>query len=176
MSGFLRALGIVVLIAVPVHLATVWYAPRLIMAAVIERSAEIAGGFNKPMHTPPVDHTARRVVLPSPDLLYSSCTLDLAAGPVAVSATPPNGYFSLSLFDAATDNVFVINDTKAGGQPIHLLVAGPSTPAAAPAQGEILVQMPSDRGFLLLRALAATPELAASADVARRTLACGGGS
>lgn len=176
MRGFLRTLGAIALIAGVVHLAVVWYVPRFIMEVAIERSAEASGGFNKVLHAPPVDHTARRVVLPSPDLLYSTCTLDLSAGPVAVSATPPAGYFSLSLFDTATDNVFVINDVQARGQPIRLLVSGPSTPEATPAPGEILVKMPSHQGLLLLRALAATPELAAGADVARRTLSCSGGS
>lgn len=173
MKGFLKALAAVLVIAAAVHLLAVWYTPRLVMGEVIARSAEAAGGFNRPLHAPAVDHTARRVVLPSPDLLYSTCTLDLGAAAVRVSARPPAGYFSLSVFDALTDNVFVVNDKGAGGQPLRLLIVGPGTPAATAEPGETLVRMPSDQGLLLLRALAATPELAAGAEAARRTLACG---
>lgn len=172
MKNILKALPAILVIAVVVHLFAVWYTPRLIMGEIISRSAEVAGGYNRPAHSAPMDHTARRVVLPSPDLLYSSCTIDASTAPVRVSATPPASYFSLSVFDEITDNVFVVNDQGAGGQPLRLLIAGPGTPVAVPGPGETLVRMPSDRGLLLLRALAATPDLAAGADAARHTLAC----
>ena len=172
-ARLLRRAAIVLAIAAATHLVAIWAVPRVIMRVVIERSAAIAGGPNKPHHPPAVDDKSRWVVLPSPDLRYSTCSLDLSQGPVVVSATPPESYFSLSVFDAVTDNVFVISNATTGSGPIHLVIAGPGTAAPSEPAGAKLVTMPTEKGLLLLRALAATPELAAAADKARETLACG---
>lgn len=169
MNRFLR-LGLIVLpIAVVTHVAAVWAVPRVIMHMVVTRSAEAAGGFDRAYHPPPIDDKARWVVLPSPDLRYSICALDLADGPVEVTATPPDSYFSLSVFDAATDNVAVVSNGTTGSGPIHLVIAQEAVPVPA---GAHLVTMATTRGLLLLRALAATPEQAAVAEAARRTLDC----
>jgi hypothetical protein len=111
------------------------------------------------------------VPLPSPDLLYSSCVLDVSAGPVLVSVTPGAAYLSLAVFDARSDNVFVTDDGDSGGKPITVLVTGPGQAVAAPA-GAVLARLGSARGLLLLRGLAATPALAAVSDQARHSLSC----
>ncbi|PWR18820.1 DUF1254 domain-containing protein [Zavarzinia compransoris] len=171
-ARLLRRAAIVLVVAAVTHVAAVWALPRLIMSVVIDRAAATAGGPNRPLHPPAVDDTSRWVVLPSPDLRYSSCALDLRQGPVEVSATPPESYFSLSVFDAITDNVFVISNATTGSGPIRLVIAGPDKPPPTLPEGARLVTMPTETGLLLLRALAATPELAAAADEARRTLVC----
>ena len=83
-------LGLVV--AVLAHLLTVWAMPRLIMREAMSRIAQetaaqpasqAATGVYLP---PPTDHTQRRIVMPSPDLLYATCTLDLSRGPARITA------------------------------------------------------------------------------------------
>ena len=72
----LLALGLVV--AVLAHLLTVWAAPRLIMREAMARIAkESTNGVYLP---PPTDHTQRRIVMPSPDLLYATCVAGVSVG------------------------------------------------------------------------------------------------
>jgi len=171
MRFFTRSLLPVLLIAAVVHAAAVWAVPRLVMHKVMQAIAA-HGGPNTVYHAPPATAAARTIPLPSPDLLYSTCALDLAAGPVEVSVTPGPDYLSLAVFDAATDNSFVTNDENAHGQPIHLLIAGPATPDPSVPAGATLVRPDTARGLLLLRGLAATPELRARNDAARHSLVC----
>lgn len=171
MSRFLRNALIVLAIAAVTHVAAIWFVPRGIMSLVIDGVVERAEGFNRTYHQPPIDDKARTVVLPSPDIRYSACALDLAAGPVEVKAMPPASYFSLSVFDAITDNVAVISNGTTGTGPIHLVIAAEGAKPALPA-GAHLVTVPTDRGLLLLRGLAATPALAEATEAARQTLVC----
>ncbi|MCF4165355.1 DUF1254 domain-containing protein [Zavarzinia compransoris] len=172
MSRFFRTALIVLAIAAVTHVGAIWAVPRGIMALVIGGVAEAAAGYNRAYHPPPIDDKARTVVLPSPDIRYSICALDLSAGPVEVTATPPASYFSLSVFDAITDNVAVISNATTGTGPIHLVIAGEDTAAPALPDDAHLVTLPTTTGLLLLRGLAATPALAEAAETARRTLVC----
>ncbi len=160
----------ILLIAVAVHVGTVLAIPRLVMARVMQ-VVTTHSAMNAPYHAPPVSAAARTIPLPSPDLLYSICALDVTAGPVAVSVTPGPDYLSLAIFDANTDNVFVTNNQASATRPIHLLIAGLGMPAA-PAAGDTLVRLRTTSGLLLLRGLAATPEAARRSDQARRSLSC----
>ncbi len=163
------------MVAVVMHVATVMAVPRIIMRVVMDRIGKIVP-VDAPFHAAQVTAAARNVPLPSPDLLYSSCVLDLAAGPVLVSVTPGAAYLSLALFDLRSDNVFVTNDQSSGdqnsgGKPISLLVTGPGQDVPAPA-GAAVAKLDTSQGLLLVRGLAATPELAAISDKARHTLSC----
>ena len=157
-------------LAVAVHVATVLAVPRAVMHVVTSRIAAMVS-LNAPLHAPPVGAAEHAVPLPSPDLLYSSCVLDVSNRPVEISVTPGAAYLSLAVFDMRSDNVFVTNDQAAGGKSIRLLIAGPGQAPVAPS-GEVLVRLGSSRGLLLLRGLAATPELARISEQARRTLSC----
>jgi uncharacterized membrane protein len=170
MKRRLLMLAVVFAVAAAAHIGTVLAVPRLVMHIVTGRMAALAG-VNTPLHMKPVSAVERAVPLPSPDLLYSSCVLDASRGPVAVSVTPGNAYLSLAVFDMRSDNIFVSNDQAAAGQPIRLLVAAPGQAANAPP-GVRVVRLGSSKGLLLLRGLAATPELARISDQARHTLSC----
>ena len=75
--------------AILVHLLVVWATPRLIMNRLMSGPAAQAMNMrNQAAFPPAVDATARRVVMPSPDLLYSVCVFDVSAGPVRVRAEP----------------------------------------------------------------------------------------
>jgi uncharacterized membrane protein len=170
MRRVLRILVPVLLIAGVVHVAAVWAVPRVVMHYVLRGAARRAS-INAAFHAPPVTARDRAIPLPSPDLLYSTCVLNLAAGPMAVSVQPGSDYLSLAVFDAATDSVFVTNDQAAAG-PIRLLIVGPGATAPTVPAGAKLVRVPTQRALLLLRALGATPELRQRNEAARRTLRC----
>lgn len=120
------------------------------------------GNLATPAHQP--------VVRPSPDLAYSSCPFDLSAGPLAIEVTPvPGRYSSLSIFDAATDVVFVRNDVEAGGKPYHVIVAREGQ--AVPADAEV-VRVNHDRGIALIRLLLKDPAEVGEVAAARHLSSC----
>ncbi len=161
----------ILVVAAAVHVVTILAIPHVVMHLVMARISEHAG-INTPLHARQPTAADRGIPLPSPDLLYSSCALDLAKGPVRVSVNPGPDYLSLAVFDADTDNVFVASDKTANGRPIVLLIAGPASPAPTVPADATLVRLRTTEGLLLLRGLASTPELAARNDAARKTLVC----
>jgi uncharacterized membrane protein len=184
------ALGLAV--AVLMHLLTVWALPRLIMreamARIAQETAAQARAQGAPQAAtgvylpPPTDHTQRRIVMPSPDLLYATCALDLSRGPVRITAEVAHPrYWSVALYGANSDNFFVVNDRStavrsATGTLLDLRILPPGTERATTAvDGEsTVVEAPSRKVLLLMRLLLtddpADLELAKSA---RSTLRCG---
>lgn len=151
-------------IAAIVHMAAVWAAPRLIMARTIARM-EAHGAHNAAVRPPRPTETSHDVVLPSPDLLYTTCTFDLGERPLRITASVPDTYWSVSFFAANTDNFFVLDDRQAGAPTVDLLLVGPGWHDAAPT-GARIIEAPSRRGIVLFRTLvpgdAALPPLIAA--------------
>ncbi len=174
MSRLPRRLLPWLLVAAAVHLLAVWALPRVIMWRL---SATAAPQEKAAVYLPPMtDHTQRRIVMPSPDLLYATCALDVSERPLRISAdlrTP--GYSSIALYASNSDNYFVLNDRQAVGAPVDLVLIGPQAYAQAPVipPGTRTVTAPSSKGLLLMRVLVA--DYAAQKEVveaARRTLRC----
>jgi uncharacterized membrane protein len=179
------ALGLVV--AVLMHLLTVWTLPRLIMREAMSRIAQETAAQPAPQAAtgvylpPPTDHTQRRIVMPSPDLLYATCALDLSRGPVRITAEVAHPrYWSVALYGANSDNFFVVNDRSTAVRSatetlLDLRILPPGTErATTAADGEsTVVEAPSRKVLLLMRLLLtddpADLELAKSA---RSTLRC----
>jgi uncharacterized membrane protein len=136
-------------IAVVVHFAAIYAVPRVLMHVAMERFG--AGGANKWNFGERVTATSRQIVRPSPDFAYSACVYDLSDGPVVITATPWDNYWSLSLYGANTDNFFVIDDREARfGAEITLVQRGREHPEGA----SMVVESPSTRGIALIRRLA----------------------
>lgn len=170
-----RHLMFALVLAALTHLVVVWAVPRVVMwRLAVNAPAEL----KQPgaVYLPPLtDHHQRRVVMPSPDLLYASCAFDVSTRPLRIRADPKTrSYWSIALYASQSDNFFVVNDVQAAGQPVDLVLVGPGAVAspALPA-GARAVQAPTRRGLLLMRVLVSDPvrELAA-AEAARRTLRC----
>ena len=170
------------------HLLTVWALPRLIMREAMARIAQETAAQGAPRaatgaYLPPsTDHTQRRIVMPSPDLLYATCALDLSKGPMHITAEVAHPrYWSVALYGANSDNFFVVNDrstparsSKAPDLDLRILPPG-TEHATTAADGEsTVVEAPSRKVLLLMRLLLtddpADLELAKSA---RSTLRCG---
>lgn len=151
------------LVAVAAHVVAVHAMPRLLMNVAIERLSE--SGFNRWQVADRVTPASRQIVRPSPDFAYSACVFDLSEGPVILNAAPWNGYWSLSLYAANSDNFFVIDDREAQyGAEITLVQRGRQHPEGASQ----VVESPSRRGVALIRRLAPSPDTyAAAAEVAR---------
>lgn len=140
-----------------------------LMHVAIDRFARI-GGLNHMAHGNLATPERQPVVRPSPDLAYSACPYDLSAGPLAIDVVPvPGRYSSLSIFDAATDVIFVRNDVEAGGKPYRIIVAreGQAVPA-----GTEVVRTRHDGGIALIRLLLKEPAEIGAFDAARRLSSC----
>jgi uncharacterized membrane protein len=165
--------AVLVAVAAAVHLAAVWAVPRAIMHRVIGELSRAGAG---PVLPPMTDASQRRIVMPSPDLLYATCAFDLDAAPLRVRADPRSpGYWSIALYASTSDNFFVLNDRRAEGRPVDLVLVGPKGYGRAPdvPEGATLVTAPTSRGLLLMRVLVA--DYAAQREVveaARGTLRC----
>lgn len=154
MSGWGKYIWAAIAAAVLTHLALVHAVPRMLMGVAISRLSE--GGFNAWRFSDRVTPASRQIVRPSPDFAYSACAYDLGDGPIVISATPWDSYWSLSLYAANSDNFFVIDDREAHyGAEITLIRAGREHPEGA----SMVVESPSQKGIALIRRLAPSPEI-----------------
>lgn len=152
------------------HVGTILAAPRVIMHAALGKMSEDGQAINRFVFGDRTTQNSRRVVRPSPDLAYASCVYDLSRGPLLVQAapTPGEGYVSISVFDARTDNIAVFDTSQhPGGIRFVLARNGQRVPA-----GETVVVAQHDRGVILDRRLAPTAAAFAAADNARRADSC----
>jgi uncharacterized membrane protein len=166
---------IVLVIAILVHVLSVWAVPRVIMSKVFE-GVPAASDTNRAFYPPMTSAESRSIVMPSPDLLYAICTYDLAGGPVRVTANPGlDSYWSVALYSAASDNWYVINDRQAGGRPVDIVVAerGMVRSASAASTSAKVLEAPSQKGLVLMRVLAGDyANDSARYEAARRTFSC----
>jgi uncharacterized membrane protein len=146
--------------------------PCALMALAVHRVGK-AGGMNQMSHAPLATAAARTIVRPSPDLAYSSCPFDLSKGPLLVEATPVAApYWSLSIFDAKTNAVFVRNDRDGRLQPVRIMVKPRGSRIAVP-DGTTLVNVDGNTGIVLIRILIDKRASFPSIDRARRSARCG---
>lgn len=152
------------------HIGLVLVVPHFLMNVAMKRVSQNGQLVNQFAFGSRTTQNSRNVVRPSPDLAYATCAYDLTQGPLLIEAAPsPNqGYVSLSVFAANTDNIAVF-DTRQSPDGIRFVLAlkGQTTPA-----GARVVISPSARGIVLDRRLAPTAELFTVADQARRGDKC----
>jgi uncharacterized membrane protein len=163
------ALWIVAALAVAavVHYVTLMDTPGFIMKRVMMKMGEV----NTIHHQGRVTAASRGVVRPSPDLLYSVCPFDLTKGALHVTApVPPGTYWSVSMFDAQTNNFFVKNDKDVKGK-LDLLLTTPYVDVKRPAGAEEVVA-PGPKGLVLFRTLINKEENFAAIDAVRRKANC----
>jgi uncharacterized membrane protein len=143
--------------------------PQVLMRLAVGRVASQGGAINAFVHAPLVTAKARAIVRPSPDLLYSSCPYDVSKAPLLIDAVPVNApYWSLSIFDAQTNAVFVRNNQH-GLAPFKVAVLGVGQ-AGSPGYQPVLVK--GARGVALIRILIDRGAPITAIDAARRATRC----
>jgi uncharacterized membrane protein len=161
------------LIAVVVHAASLLLVPRVAMARAITLMTRI-GPLNTMTQAPRATAASRAIVRPSPDLLYSSCPYDLGAipgGMLHVHARGlPKTYWSVSAFDADTNNFFVRNDRQAGNGAVDFVIVARGV-ATNGIELPVIVS-PTMRGIVLFRTLIDDDKRLAEIDAARKRAAC----
>ena len=159
------------ILAAVIHWTTVAYAPTLIMSRVM--SAIGAKGTNQISHGERATAASRRIVKPSPDLLYSQCVFDVSRRPLKITtAAPTDTYWSVALYASNTDNFFVLNDTQAKGQPTTIILMGSAQTVPPQPEGTLVVTTPTDRGIVLFRTLINDDAREAELDQQRRAAKC----
>jgi len=159
-------------IAVMVHLATVIPLPHLIMGRLLAQLVR-NGGYNTLRHGARPNANSRGVVRPSPDLLYSTCPYDLSSGPLLLEArVPRDTYWSVSLFDADTNNYYARNDRQAPDGEVRMLLARRDAGATPTLPGATMVRSPTLRGLVLFRTLINDETKIGEIDSQRREASC----
>jgi uncharacterized membrane protein len=159
-------------VAVMVHVATIYAIPRRIMARTLRRM----GPPNTIHFAKRPDETSRGVVRPSPDLLYSACPFDLSKGPLKITASVPHStYWSVSGFDAATNNFFVRDDQQIAGSSIEIIALRPgmALPPLDAAPERVILFAPTNKGLFLFRLLVNDEKQQPALDALRRQATCG---
>lgn len=170
----LRYLLLFVLLVPVFNLLTVLLLPTVINQVVLHRIVEqglrtaaetvsahgaailARGAVNIALPAQRADASARTVVRPSPDLLYTACVFDLSHGPLLIEAPVPESYLSVSGFAADSSNFFARNDHSAvttadGSRWLRLVLFRDGQPPVAADMP--WVQAPSTRGLVLFRLL-----------------------
>jgi uncharacterized membrane protein len=158
-------------LAAIMHWAAVAYAPSLIMSRAM--SAIGTKGTNQISHGERATAAARKIVKPSPDLLYSQCVFDVSRRPLKITtAAPTDTYWSVAFYAANTDNFFVLNDTEAKGQPATIVLMGQDQKVPPQPEGTRIVTAPTPRGIVLFRTLINDDAREAELDQQRRAASC----
>ena len=87
----------------------------------------------------------------------SACAFDLSKGPVSITAAGNAEFWSFSVFDASSSEVFSINDRSAEGGRLDAVLALPVQAAqlrkSAPERMEqtVLIEMQAETGYAVVR-------------------------
>jgi uncharacterized membrane protein len=129
-------------------------------------------------HFPPqVTAKDRKIVMPSPDFLYSYCVYNLEKGSIQITVNPNlPSYWSIAFYGDNTDNFYSINDRQLRKDdvnfPLSLNIEAPSS-SNTNIDPEKVVKSPSNRGLILMRLLAVNSDQQRELlESARKTLRC----
>ena len=171
MMRFVSWILFTLVLAAVTHVIVVSQLPTFIMGRVMAAIGNGAPGNITFSDRP--DETARRVVRPSPDLLYSVCIYDVSKNPLKITTGAPQGtYWSVSLFADNTDNFFVFNDTQAQGKSATILLIGQGQQIPPQDGSMTVISAPSNKGLVLFRTLINDDARLAEIDAQRREARC----
>ena len=194
MKNFLSRNGVyfaaAIAVAIAVHAASLVMLPHFIMAQTMRKIVG-GGAYNVVHHVSRADEHSRVIVRPSPDMLYSICPFDLSKGALRVQASVPQGtYWSVAVFDADTNNIFVENDRQIEraenlfrslgkafqGKPEYegkvdfvIFRAGSASDQLRPPHW---IPSPTEKGLVVFRTLINDESRFAEIDKARRKVRC----
>jgi uncharacterized membrane protein len=141
----------ILVVTVIMHILTIKAYPYYTM---IKLSLNSDRAPNTIYHAEPVSADSRRVVRPSPDLIYSICPFDVTEQPLIITAeVPKDTYWSVSMFAINTDNFFVINDQKLGSDWAKIILVKEGEKLTAKEDDTMVVKTSSEMGVVLFRML-----------------------
>ena len=130
----------------------------------------LAEGSRHIFHRLPDQRDRAGLVQDDPFIEASVCAYDISQGPIRIYAQENVPFWSLAIYDAASNEVFSINDrTAAAGildvvlaTPVQLTVLRKSLPD--PMSQSILVETQQADGYVILRTMLPQPSFAPATD------------
>jgi uncharacterized membrane protein len=140
-------------LAVFLHLAAVWYLPRLITLVSARKLLRTSGRWNVLSYRG-LPKAGGKALTSNPDMATASGVYDATAGPVRIACVLPGGdrYWSLSLYAWNTENFYVVNDRTAPAQEFSLVITTSGTRYGG-SKNETLIVSPSKKGVIVVRML-----------------------
>lgn len=153
----LHTVVLAVIAAGIVHIATTLAWPYWAANSAVRR---IAGSLPPDVMRllPTAQPKAQLVAFQSPDFRYAACRFNVSEAAYAVRATLPEAGWSLSVYSAAGDSVYMVTGQEQRRTDIALLILPPGDrfvgllPEARLAAGFAQVPMPTAEGIVLIRA------------------------
>jgi uncharacterized membrane protein len=166
MKRWLGPLVALLACAAGAHVATLHFAPGVIMARAMDMLAARGVALHRFTTPERVTPQTQSVVRSSPDLYYALCRYDLSNPGTQVSVRMGDwpDYQSLSFFAARTDNFATIRGT---GRAVAVRLL---PPGSTPQEGAIV--SPSTKGVILIRRLAPDAARFAAATTAGKADRC----
>jgi uncharacterized membrane protein len=155
-----------------VHLSTVLAMPQAATQDAYSRLAPLSP-VNAVVQLPAPGAPEATMPFMDPAFAVAICRYDLAGGALKVSAPLSQAYISITFYTRNSVAYYAINDRAAGRRAIELDLMTPEQHAQMPEQEDVtaadrlIIESPTKRGLVVLRALAPEPGLMA---MARRTL------
>jgi uncharacterized membrane protein len=115
-----------------------------------------------------------------PRMLYAVCRFSLASGPIRIRASLPDDFWSIAVFDRRGRNAYSLNDRAAERSQLDLAVITPVQMAQlrqdppASLETAVVVELPIEVGFVVLRVFAADDSEVPGATAALQTADCAG--
>jgi uncharacterized membrane protein len=138
-------------------------------------------GRDGQFHTLPVPEAgAEPLASLDPRMLQAVCRFTLAGGPVRMQATLPDDFWSVAVFDRRGRNVYSINDGATQGSKLDLAILTPVQMAQLrqdPPESldtAIVLELPIDDGFTLIRVFVADESVRPAAVAALKGADCSG--
>ncbi|MEM1579006.1 MAG: DUF1254 domain-containing protein [Archaeoglobaceae archaeon] len=112
----MKSIAIFAIFAVFTHIAFVIAFPyAIVIGNYLATKKDVKP--NTVYHEKVIDASFKKVVMPSPDILYSACVFDLSDKDLLITARVPEfTYWSVSFYALNTDNFFVVNDQSVRGE------------------------------------------------------------
>lgn len=115
-----------------------------------------------------------------PRMALAVCRFNLEGGPVRVTAEFPDEFWSIAVFDRRGRNIYSLNDRAADKSKLDLAILTPVQMAQlrqnppASLDTAIVLELPVEAGFILLRAFVPDDSLRPAIDGALRGADCSG--
>jgi uncharacterized membrane protein len=160
-----------------VHLGTVLYLPTTATQDAYARISTVSP-VNAVVALPAPSSENSVVPFMDPAFAAAVCRYDLAGGPITLRAPVSPAYTSVSFYTNKGVAYYAINDRAAGRRVIELELMTKAQREELPddeetaAADKLIVESPTDKGLIVLRALAPEPGMMAAARNALAAAKC----
>ncbi|MGI9374055.1 MAG: DUF1254 domain-containing protein [Hyphomicrobiales bacterium] len=159
MKKFLFWVFVTLLLAVAVHISTVFMVPRLEGGARVTKA--MSGGDLNRLTVLTSEKDAQSILgIANPDLVYAVCPFDITQRPIFISAQVPGRYWSMSVYGEDGSTLYTLNDKQAGVQSFTAELRLNGQNSIVPTQAvqgnseSLVIQSAFERGVVVFRAFA----------------------